>query len=128
LPWLPWLRLAWLQVRRLRWLRRLLLTLGTVPHLLTSRGISVRRRLSTSLVISASGPASIGPAKHFGDGAPGRLPHPSILLPSSDPKAGANAKEACPASSSARRLPSLEAYADCGVPVQPAPRLVTYRV
>jgi hypothetical protein len=55
LPWLPWLRLAWLQVRRLRWL---LLTLGTVPHLLTSRGISVRRRLSASLVSSAFGPAS----------------------------------------------------------------------
>jgi hypothetical protein len=34
---LPRLRLARLQVRRLRWLRRLLPTLGTVPMVLSSR-------------------------------------------------------------------------------------------
>ena len=36
LPCLPWLRLAWLQVWRLRGVRRLLRALGTVPHLLSS--------------------------------------------------------------------------------------------
>ena len=35
LPSLPWLRLAWLQVRWLRGLRRLLRTLGTVPLVLS---------------------------------------------------------------------------------------------
>jgi hypothetical protein len=35
LPWLPWLRMAWLQVR-LRGVRRLLRILGTVPLVLSS--------------------------------------------------------------------------------------------
>jgi len=36
MPWLPWLRLAWLQVRRMPGLRRLLPVLGTVPLVLSS--------------------------------------------------------------------------------------------